>query len=377
MACYTIPLIVSSGYLNEIHSNNVAVDYHGNQAPSAKDRQDADGMGVLSRMKREGSSDRKSLVAMEAQSSRQQAGNNVLPSIDYDSGAEDNPHDYFYLHQPSVPCDPDTFLLILVCSAAQHVDLRQAIRETWGSVPSRHRLATRVVFMLGYPSTQYSSLDSLLDRESKRHGDVIQEDFLDTYRNLTLKTIGALKWATTFCSGARFVMKTDDDVFLNLPNLLQVLMDLSQADGPRFAVGHVIDGAKPITDRNSKWFTPTTLLRRQVYPRYLSGSAYLLSGNIVQDMYNAALSRKTFWLEDIFVTGTLVKEVQAALIHNDRFTITRPLPVSACFYATVISVHEMSSAELRDVWRELHKNDLDCTRYTANLIRKVMSGRTK
>ena len=31
--------------------------------------------------------------------------------------------------------------------------------------------------------------------EFLEHGDILQEDFLDSYSNLTLKTIGAIKWA--------------------------------------------------------------------------------------------------------------------------------------------------------------------------------------
>ena len=43
--------------------------------------------------------------------------------------------------------------------------------------------------------------------------------FQDTYRNLTLKTVMGLKWSAIFCPQAKFVMKTDDDIFVNLPFL--------------------------------------------------------------------------------------------------------------------------------------------------------------
>ncbi len=45
----------------------------------------------------------------------------------------------------------------------------------------------------------------------------------DTYHNLTLKTVMGLKWASIFCPQAKFVLKTDDDIYVNLPLLLDAL----------------------------------------------------------------------------------------------------------------------------------------------------------
>ena len=55
------------------------------------------------------------------------------------------------------------------------------------------------------------------------HQDILQWDFMDTYNNLTIKSILALKWAPAFCSNAKFVIKMDDDVFLNAINLANFL----------------------------------------------------------------------------------------------------------------------------------------------------------
>ena len=48
--------------------------------------------------------------------------------------------------------------------------------------------------------------------------------FQDSYYNLTLKTVMGLKWVKDHCSQARFVMKTDDDIFVNLPKLHKALL---------------------------------------------------------------------------------------------------------------------------------------------------------
>ena len=37
--------------------------------------------------------------------------------------------------------------------------------------------------------------------ESEQYGDIVQESFLDTYANLTVKSLMLLKWFTTSCKG--------------------------------------------------------------------------------------------------------------------------------------------------------------------------------
>jgi hypothetical protein len=53
-------------------------------------------------------------------------------------------------------------------------------------------------------------------QEDADFGDIIQFNFCESYRNLTLKTLMGFKWATEFCSNAHFIMKTDDDVYVNI-----------------------------------------------------------------------------------------------------------------------------------------------------------------
>ena len=55
-----------------------------------------------------------------------------------------------------------------------------------------------------------------LEEESSKYGDIIQGDFLDTYHNLSYKATMGNLWVAEFCSQAEFVVKTDDDQFIDL-----------------------------------------------------------------------------------------------------------------------------------------------------------------
>ena len=58
---------------------------------------------------------------------------------------------------------------------------------------------------------------------------VAQEDFADTYHNLTYKGVAALKWIDMYCSQAVFVLKTDDDIFVNTFALMRVFKRLQRS----------------------------------------------------------------------------------------------------------------------------------------------------
>lgn len=55
-----------------------------------------------------------------------------------------------------------------------------------------------------------------LEAESDQFGDLIITEHYDTYNNLTLKTLAAFDWMQNFCSQAQFLLKTDDDMFIQV-----------------------------------------------------------------------------------------------------------------------------------------------------------------
>lgn len=105
---------------------------------------------------------------------------------------------------------PTIDLLIYVHSTPSNMKNRVIIRETWAKRALFPQ--TRLVFMLG--STHDQELARRIDLENDLYNDIVQQDFLDSYRNLTLKSIMALDWVVKHCPNAKYVLKTDDDVIV-------------------------------------------------------------------------------------------------------------------------------------------------------------------
>ena len=74
--------------------------------------------------------------------------------------------------------------------------------------------------MLGYSSEKIYQEE--IEKENLLHGDLVQGDFLDSYKNLTYKTVMGHMWVSSFCSQAEFVVKTDDDIYVDLYGLYSV-----------------------------------------------------------------------------------------------------------------------------------------------------------
>lgn len=106
-------------------------------------------------------------------------------------------------------------LLIVVSSALENFERRTAIRETWGKDRFPLDLKYQLTFLIGKSSNE--TLQTLVETEHRIFGDILQESFIDTKANLTLKSLFMLKFFSRFCSlKVHYLMKVQDNVYLNV-----------------------------------------------------------------------------------------------------------------------------------------------------------------
>jgi beta-1,3-galactosyltransferase 1 len=129
-----------------------------------------------------------------------------------------NPHDFKYVLNPGFGvcgqpgANSSKFYLVYVHTAPLNFVRRMAQRETWMRRSMFPNL--RYVFMMGISVDP--DVQEWLQMEQALYNDIVQEDFLDSYRNLSRKGVMAMRWVSNFCSHAEFVMKVDDDIVVNL-----------------------------------------------------------------------------------------------------------------------------------------------------------------
>ncbi|KAF6201314.1 hypothetical protein GE061_005762 [Apolygus lucorum] len=208
--------------------------------------------------------------------------------------------EFSFLALPT-PCNDSMMVVAAVHSAPLHFENRQIIRSTWGT-------AIKVVFMLGESNS--SKVTSQLDLEIKEYGDVVQGSFLDTYRNLTYKHAMALKWTTYYCPGARYMLKTDDDVFVNTAGLQKLIWkDLSPLGARRLILCDIVEHGLVHRTFRSKWRVSPSEYPNRYYPPYCTGWAVLYSPDVVFKLYLEAQQTPYFWIDDVHFTGTLASMI--------------------------------------------------------------------
>ncbi|XP_063235154.1 beta-1,3-galactosyltransferase 5 [Bacillus rossius redtenbacheri] len=222
------------------------------------------------------------------------------------------------------PCNESApLLLVLVHSAPANADKRRAIRDTWGA----RRDALRLLFLLGEVDSGAAQL--ALEREDLAHGDLVQGSFRDSYRNMTYKHVMSLKWTAYFCPGARYLLKTDDDVFVNTPALLDFLsQELSPWGARRLIMCAPFPRSFVKRSYRSKWRVSPAEYPSRVYPPYCAGWAVLYSPDVVFLLYREAQRARYFWIDDVHVTGTLASRANLTQTDVGSLALT-PDQVSA------------------------------------------------
>lgn len=207
-------------------------------------------------------------------------------------------------------CDDQPIpFVILITSAPKNADRRNAVRETWLRDASRYNV--RYFFTLA--SVEDNNTMDAVKQEDEEYHDIIQMKHLDTYHNLTMKVLLSLKWADTYCSHSQFVMKTDDDMYIDLSLFMNYFArPLISRDYDEKAVFGFLASKYPVIRKNNTlrpWFVPERVYKRPApfkdkYPTFTSGVMYIFTGSALHDIVvQAEKLLPALYVEDVFLTG--------------------------------------------------------------------------
>ncbi|NXI43461.1 B3GL1 acetylgalactosaminyltransferase, partial [Galbula dea] len=258
----------------------------------------------------------------------------------------------FMLRERSKCKEINPFLVILVSSAPEEVKPRQAIRVTWGSQNFWWGQRVLTLFLLGQGTQREASAAALsVEDESILYGDIIRQDFLDTYDNLTLKTIMAFRWLTEFCPNARFLMKTDTDVFINTANLVKFLLKLNSSE-------NIYTGYPLIDNFAYRGFYKRRYISYdeypfRFYPPYCGGMAYIVDGKLALRVYELMSYIKPIKFEDVYVGICLnILKVNITVPEEKQFFLDK-IDFDICKYRNLIAVHGITASEMIGFWQDL------------------------
>ena len=266
-----------------------------------------------------------------------------------------NPYTHGYIINNDKICDESTEMLIIVHSFHPYIDRRMAIRLTWGGSTNNgvwpHRSIggnIKLVFMFGLHRVHIKN--EYLYNESNVHQDIIQGDFIDDYKNMTLKSLLGLKYVSEHCKSAKYLLKTDDDMFINLPYLMQIL---HSQPFKRSIMGPY--NGKSRVYRGGKWKMTPEQFPFKYYPPYEAGAAYIISADITSELFQTAEYVPWIFIDDVYITGILGKIVNVTHVKHDGFAFWTSKAPQPCDFVQdkFITGTNMNPLTMMKTWAEI------------------------
>lgn len=252
----------------------------------------------------------------------------------------------------SKPClhHQDLLFLTVVFSNPNNASQREAIRSSWANQTFVQDVSVRTLFFL-YASTLETE-HQVVWEESVQHGDIIQSEGPLSQQHWGQVKL-ALHWVLLFCPQARFVVLTEDSVFLNVQALGTYLRTLRTHPEDLY-LGRVIHHASPERNPNKPHYVSFHLYPERSFPDYCSGPAFLMSQDVVRKVYVASKDVTLALPSDVLI-GLCAKLAGVVATHSARFSGERHVRYNPCCYNFLFSSASVDAELMAMAWMDLGK----------------------
>ncbi|KAE9605533.1 hypothetical protein Lal_00024897 [Lupinus albus] len=212
--------------------------------------------------------------------------------------SEDSEHiiDLESLKASPISAQTSLDLFIGVFSTANNFKRRMAVRRTWMQYNAIRSNITAVRFFVGLHKSQI--VNEELWKEAQTYRDIQLMPFVDYYSLITWKSLAICIFGMEVVS-AKFVMKTDDDAFVRVDEVLGSLKKINVAHGLLY--GLINSDSQPHRNSDSKWYISPQEWSEATYPPWAHGPGYVISHDIARTVYKKYREGhlKMFKLEDV------------------------------------------------------------------------------
>ncbi|KAB1208355.1 Beta-1,3-galactosyltransferase 15 [Morella rubra] len=266
--------------------------------------------------------------------------------------SEDSEHIIDLEALKTVPLSPrrPLDLFIGVFSTANNFKRRMAVRRTWMQYPAVRSGAVAVRFFVGLHKNQI--VNNELWEEAQTYGDIQFMPFVDYYSLITWKTLAICIFGTEVVS-AKFVMKTDDDAFVRVDEVLASLKRINVAQGLLY--GLINSNSRPHRNPDSKWYISHEEWPEEKYPAWAHGPGYVVSNDIAKEIYRRYEkgNLKMFKLEDVAM-GIWIADMKDVL--KVRYEKEERVYNEGCKDGYVVA-HYQGPREMLCLWQKLQEGN--------------------
>ncbi|KAH9499880.1 hypothetical protein Btru_076829 [Bulinus truncatus] len=205
--------------------------------------------------------------------------------------------------------------IMAVHTAPSNEAKRQAFRWLYTDSQKTYPYTLKVIFFIGL--VKNAKLHSQLVNESQQFGDLVQGNFVDSYKNLTYKTIFVYKWVSDHCRGLKLMLRTDDDVYLDVQHFFKAWGRLVSTDETNTLMCDVVH--QDVVWRKGKWAVQREEIAEDKYQfQHCRGYFAALTSDLPGKMVESARRTPFFWIDDVFMYGFVAAKVGVTFFSVDR-----------------------------------------------------------
>jgi len=181
--------------------------------------------------------------------------------------------------------------------------------------------------------------------------DVVQGNFVESYQNMTLKSLLGLQWAAEHCQAAKYLFKCDDDMVVNVPAVWRAL----EATNMKWSIMGPLNLGSRVYRRGIKWRLTKEEYPFAFFPPYESGSGYAISADLWRPIVAAADYVPRIFIDDVYITGILGKILGVKHVKRDGFAYwTDKTPTScAILNGSVLTGTRVDALKQYHIWEDI------------------------
>ncbi|CAJ0916367.1 unnamed protein product, partial [Mesorhabditis belari] len=210
---------------------------------------------------------------------------------------------------PKEPCPSGIDTLFIVHTSIANHKRRAAIRETYANDYWEKKYEYRTIFVVGRSKDEEK--ERWIKGEARQYRDILQIDYIDAYRNMTIKFLNWMRFVRDDCPRVKMIVKMDDDI---LPNIHWIFDDFH--NGTMISEENTftcLEYHSPVVrEKGSPWYVSKEAHPSDDWEAFCCGPAFIMSADLISRLVKN-IENKQFYtsVDDAFVTGQIAKEIAA------------------------------------------------------------------